>query len=461
MLSFLRKVALIISLLPALQYSYGQSGRFYTLQELVALSEKYTPSIKSSEAFANAAAANITDVKHEELPFVKFNAQASLGSANAVNGSYFPMGVIPSTSGSITNQQNFQATVGDAATVYSEYDVYNFGLNRAKNENAEAMAALANAALDKDKYQLKINLAKLYFNILTYQNLQRIDGRNVRRYETVATIIQSLVHAGIKPGADLSQVNAELANAKIEQNRTNAQLQEALQTMSTYTGVPVDSLSINSRPLDSTAVFNNLQYDTSEANNPVLNFYKSNNDYLASNANLLKKSYLPKFSLVGSVWGRASSYAGSNQFNELQTGLGFQRYNYAVGVAFVYDFMNGLHRKDKLATYNFELQAGQEDYNQQVLNFQEANAQADLQLKLVMDNLQQLSIQRKSARAMYADKEAQYKAGLVTLIDLTNASFVLYRSLVDYLSAIDDWYAANLSKAIATGNLDSFIQSVK
>ncbi|ANI90269.1 hypothetical protein A9P82_13790 [Arachidicoccus ginsenosidimutans] len=460
-----RKVALIVCVLLGFLYpnfSRAQSNQStYSLQQLIEVAEKYTPAIRQSEAFANAATAHITDVKHEQLPFVKFNAQASLGSANAVNGTYFPMGVVPSTSGSITNRQNYNATIGDLASVYSEYDIYNFGLNKAKNENAQAEASLANAALAKDKYQLKIELAKLYFNILTYQNLQRIDKQNVKRYATIDTIIQSLARAGIKPGADLSQANAELAKAKIQLNRTNAQLKEALQTLSTYTGISLDSSNINNRILDSEVVFNNLQYDSTEANNPMLDFYKSNNDYLATNAKLLKKSYLPKFTLIGSVWGRASSYAGSNQFNAIGTGLGFQRYNYAAGIAFVYDFMDGLHKKDKLTEYKYELKAGQEAYNQQKLNFDEANAQADLQLKLVMDNLQQLSVQKKSAHAVYADKEAQYKAGMVTLIDLTNASFVLYRSQVDYLDAIDDWYAASLSKAIATGNLDNFIQSVK
>ncbi|MDE1193346.1 MAG: TolC family protein [Arachidicoccus sp.] len=437
---------------------YAQSSQIYSLKKLIELSEKYTPSIRQSEAFANAATAHVTDVKHEQLPFLKFNAQASLGSANAVNGNYFPMGVVPSTSGSKTVEQNNQPVLGDLATLYSEYDVYNFGLNRARNENAEAEALLGKTALEKDKYQLKIELAKLYFNILTYQNLREIDEKNVNRYATIDTIIQSLAHAGIKPGADLSQANAELANAKIKLNKTKAKLQEALQTLSAYAGISVDSLNINNRILDSTVAFDNLIYDSTD--NPILNYYKSNNDYLATNALLLKKSYLPKFTLIVSAWGRASSLNLNLQTEALSKGLGFQRYNYAAGIAFVYDFMDVLHKKDKLAEYKYEMQAGQEAYNQQKLNFDEADAQANLQLKLVMDNLQQLSVQRKSAHAVYADKEAQYKAGMVTLIDLTNASFVLYRSQVDYLDAIDNWYAASLSKAIATGNLDNFIQSI-
>jgi len=46
------------------------------------------------------------------------------------------------------------------------------------------------------------------------------------------------------------------------------------------------------------------------------------------------------------------------------------------------------------------------------------------------------------------------------LVDLTNASFVLYRSQTDYIETISDWYLAQVDKAEATGNLVQFINSI-
>ena len=98
---------------------------------------------------------------------------------------------------------------------------------------------------------------------------------------------------------------------------------------------------------------------------------------------------------------------------------------------------------------------------QQKLSLQSASLQADDAIKTATANLIELPNQTKAATDVYSQKVAQYRAGLITLIDLTNASFVLYRSQTDYIEALNDWYTANLYKAEATGNLDLFIQTIK
>ena len=51
--------------------------------------------------------------------------------------------------------------------------------------------------------------------------------------------------------------------------------------------------------------------------------------------------------------------------------------------------------------------------------------------------------------------------GIISLIDLTNAAFVLDRSLNDYAQTTGNWYLAQLDKAIASGHLAGFIQSIQ
>jgi len=50
---------------------------------------------------------------------------------------------------------------------------------------------------------------------------------------------------------------------------------------------------------------------------------------------------------------------------------------------------------------------------------------------------------------------------VINLIDLTNASFLLYSAQLNYVETLNDWYLGNLDKAASTGNLDLFIQTIK
>jgi len=70
-------------------------------------------------------------------------------------------------------------------------------------------------------------------------------------------------------------------------------------------------------------------------------------------------------------------------------------------------------------------------------------------------------VQLQAAQMVYRQKLAQYRAGVSDLIDLTNASFVLYRSQTDYAENVADWYLAQLDRAAAIGSLDSFMRSVQ
>jgi len=76
-------------------------------------------------------------------------------------------------------------------------------------------------------------------------------------------------------------------------------------------------------------------------------------------------------------------------------------------------------------------------------------------------NLKEMPIQLQAATDAYEQKLAQYNAGIINLLDLVNASYILYRAQTDYIVLLNGWYLSNLNKAAITGNLDQFIQAIK
>jgi len=450
----------ILLLLPAL--SVIAQNKIYTLSELTEAAKNYLPSLMQKRALVNSAKALVTDTKHSFLPQLKVSDQLSIASDNSLAGSYLPLGITPSTSAGVRADNNAQAATGNLAVLYSEYELVNFGLNKARLDNARSYVDLSEADFKREAYYVELEIARLYFNLLKTQYRLDADKQNVNRYDSIFKVIQALTLSGLKAGSDSSLAKAELSKTKITYNQTFGNLRQVKEQLAYLTGIPAANINVNSlankfasyRPQVS-----NLSADS--INNPLLNYYARKKDVFLSNEKLISKVYAPKIMLAGSTWARGSSIQYNDNYESLSTGLGYQRFNYAAGVAFTYNLFNGLYKKDKLAINRFQLQASDFELQQERSALNSALLQADNSLKVTEANLSELPIQLRSAEDTYQQKLAQYKAGIISLIDLTNASFVLYRSQTDYIETMADWYLAQLDRSVASGNLDQFIQTIK
>jgi outer membrane protein TolC len=354
------------------------------------------------------------------------------------------------------------AATGNMAVLYSEYELVNFGLNKSKTALANAYTNLQQSDLQREQYVISLQVAKLYFNLLKVQYRLDADKQNVNRYDSIFKVIRALTLSGLKAGSDSSLAKAELSRARIIYNQTLGSLNQLKELLTYYTGIPIQQLQIDSLSnsfLVHTPLPVNLVPDT--LNNPLIRYYERKRDVYLSNDYLIRKSYLPKILLAGSVWSRGSSIQYNDQYKSLFTGLGYQRYNYAIGIAFTYNLFNGLYKKDKLLVNRYQTEASEYEIQQQHILLNQATALANNALQTAQRNLSELPIQLTSALDTYRQKLAQYKAGIISLIDLTNASFVLYRSQTDYIETLADLYLAQLDKAVSTGNLTQFIQTIK
>ena len=442
-------------------YSQTKTNR-YTLAELIDATKNYLPSLMQKQALVSAAQANVMDLKNSFLPKMYVGDELSLGTDNSLAGSYLPEIIVPSVSSGVTGSNNFQAATGNIATFYSEYPVITFGLHTAQIRNAMSYVNFQKSDFEKELYLTKIQVCQLYFNLL--QNISRlnVDAQNVDRYQNIFNVIQSLTKSGITPGADSSLAKAELSSAKVTYNQTSGKVSQLKEQLSYYTGIVSSKLNIDTlKTTYSMDVLSSINTPTDTLINPLIDYYVKQKEIFISNEKVISKSYLPKVLLGLSGFARGSSIQYNNDYKSLSTGFGYQRFNYLAGFGISYDLFNGIYKHDKLAVNRYQIKASDYALQQQKLALQSAQSQADIDIQTANANLQELPVQTKAASDVYLQKVAQYKAGLITLIDLTNASFVLYRSQTDYIEAINDWYTANLLKAQANGNLDLFIQTIK
>lgn len=454
-----RYAVIIVILFPFLSSAQNQP---YSLSQLVDSASHHLPLLMEKKSVADAYKANITDVKHSFLPQLKFNDQINAGSDNSLAGAYLPMGANPSVSAGVRGENNYTPVSGNIAVLYGEYELLDFGLKTAKINNAVANADVAEADLQRLLYEIKVQVSKLYFDLLKNEFRLNADSENISRYQNIYTVIKALALSGIRPGSDTSLSQAELSKAKISYNQTLGNVNSLKQQLSYWCSIAADQIQTDTSALHS---FNNYQSlintKTDIAHHPFIDFYAKEKEVALSGEKLVSKSYLPKILFAASSWARGSSISYNDKYGPFANGFGYQRYNYMAGVAVTYDLFNPIHKKDKLAISRFQTQSSEYALQQEELTLNNASLQADNALQTAENNLKELPVQLRSATDVYQQKLAQYKAGLINLIDLTNASFVLYRSQTDYIETLSDWYSSMLDKAAATNNLNSFIQSIK
>jgi outer membrane protein TolC len=393
---------------------------------------------------------------------VRINDQVNISSDNSLPGSYLSYGIIPSASSGVRSANISDAASGNIAVLYGQYDLIDFGYRHSAIATAESTVNLYQADLERDLYQVKIQAARLYFSLLKTQFRLLVDKQNVTRYENIYGIIQALTKSGIKPGADSSLAMAELSKTRIQYNQTLGQVKDFKQQISFFTGISPDQLIIDTATQTysrAKTMLSALPVDSTS--NPLLDYYISQKNNFLATEKLISKSYLPRISLTAAGWARGSSITYNDQYKDLSYGLGYQRYNYLAGISFQYDLFNGIHKRDRLNTFRYQTSASDWALQQEKLALHSAYLQAESAISTSEANLSEIPVQLRAAEDTYNQKLAQYKAGLINLVDLTNAAFVLDRSQNDYLETLGDWYLATLNKVTATGSLDLFIKSIK
>lgn len=457
------RISSVLLLLPAHALFAQGPEQFYTLSALIDSAQHHLPVLMQKKALADAARAGITDARHAYLPTSYIGDELTAGTDNSIPGSYISFGIVPSASSGVRSSNIYQSAIGNIGFFYNQYELFDFGLKKATVRNAQAYANLSQADLARETYLTKWQVAKLYLDLLKAESQSSIDKQNVDRYDTIYTVIQAVTSSGLKPGADSALAMAELSKTRATYNQSRGQVRELLQQLSYLSGVPADNIRIDTSRAGADRSIPGVMHDSSRvAGNPLVDYFNKERSLYVQREDLIRKSYLPRVLLNGVGWARGSSIDYTDQYkSSAASGLGYQRFNYLAGLTLEYDLFNMVHRKDKERIAHYDAVASDYGLQQQQLSLENVSNKADEAIRTANMNLKEIPIQVGAARDAFDQKTAQYKAGIINLVDLTDATFVLYRAQSDYVQALSDWLLASLDKYSAEGGLDQFIQSLK
>ncbi|MCC8425561.1 TolC family protein [Mucilaginibacter sp. UR6-11] len=428
------------------------------LKTLLNRVDQKAPALITDSAAITIRQAQAVETRNNWLPNLKISYQADVGSNNNTPGPYFSFGMVPSNSGGVRTVSNTDVALVNLGIVAADWEVYNFGAYSAQVKIANSDVSVEQNRFQQSKFQLQAYTIGNYLQLLRLQGFLAIQLRNIQRDREIGRSIQSLAKSGIRPGVDTSIAAAELSKARLNYIELNNQFKQVQLQLSAVSGLPYQSIVPDTLAVNRLAGEANIAAlaNADTANHPLINYYKSIVDNSMQREDLVKKQYNPRIMLEAAAWGRGASVDASSNFNSLNTGWGFNRDNYVVGVGITYNLFDLRRRALKLRTQKTVTDYARRQLDEQRDALALSARQADEELNTARQRLLEIPNQLNAANAGYRQKLSLYRSGLTDIIELNAALNILYRAENDYVQAKYAYTAALFQKAI-TGNQVSSI----
>ncbi len=172
------------------------------------------PSIRVTQEQMNAAAAAIRLAQTAYLPRVDGLAQVNRATRNTFYGMLLPQGVIPGVDGVPAN--NLGSVWDSGVGLLVTWQPFDFGLRAANVAAATAARNLAQAAMNRTRYDVSVATADAFLTVIAAQQTAQAARASVDSWQILLKSIHALVAAELRPGADESRVRAELAAAQTQ-----------------------------------------------------------------------------------------------------------------------------------------------------------------------------------------------------------------------------------------------------
>ncbi len=437
----------------------AQTKNTTSLAEAVETALQNYPAIRAAQATAQSAEASIELARTALQPKVDFIWQQNFASRNNVFGLLLPQSTIPAISGPALGTSGFAAIFGSATGVLVSWEPIDFGQRQANIDLARATNHQAAAQIAVTKLDVTTTAADAYLAVIASDQAVIAVQANVERMETFSKAVHVLVDNQLRPGADASRLDAELAVARnqfIQAEQTAAlartTLAEAIGQAGTTINIDPNSfLELPPNPIAPAADF---------AQHPLALAQQSAFDVVRARQTILEKSYYPKFNWQSALFARGS---GALTDGHLKYSRGFypDTANWATGISLSFSPTDifGLRAKKKIENFNYVVEQARYDQTLQKLKAQGSRA------KVYLESARKMAVntplQLKAAQETELRIRARYQAELATITEVAEAQRLLAQAEVDHALAKLSVWRALLAQARANGELKPFLELLK
>ncbi len=337
-----------------------------TLQQAVENALRNYPSIQVSQAQIDAAAAGIQLARTAYLPRVDTLAQMNRATRNNIFGLLLPQSVIPSMSGPVIGTNNTGSAWGSVLGALASWEPFDFGLRQANVDTAAATRAQSEATLKRTQFEVAVTTADAYLTLAAAQETIRAAQAGVDRAEALSRTITARVNAELRPGADASRAEAELAAARTQLIQAQQAAEVSRATVAQFVGgepaqiaitasglLQLPPEAVSTTPVNTTPV--NTALDTSA--NPIAREQAAVIEQARAELRALERSYFPRFDLEASLYARGTGAETNGVLLGGVNGLAPTVQNWALGLSVTFPVMDKQSIRAKEAAQSAAIRA--------------------------------------------------------------------------------------------------------
>ncbi|HUK30381.1 MAG TPA: TolC family protein [Candidatus Acidoferrum sp.] len=455
-------LAIVLTLAPApacFAQAVSSTPQTFTLQQAVDYALAHYPAVRASLSQIEAAHAGIGVARTAYLPQLNALYQLDRATLNNIYGQTLPQSVLPSITGPVL-PASAANTWGSAAGALFNWQPFDFGYRGANVNVARANEAGASAQANITRLDVAVATMNAYFAVAAAQKVTIAAAANVKRREDFAKSVGVLVENQLRPGADFSRAQADLAQARTHLIQAQTAEKSARAGFAALLGLSAANTEIASGPLLADTPQSALE-ESPAIHNPFVAAQKTRVDLMQAREKVLDKSYVPSFALQASLWGRGSGAEATGIVDPGGAGLLLQRVNWATGVQVTFPVLQffTIRAQKRVEVANEAAERARYDQTVQDLTGQVAQARAELEGSREISK--NTPIELSAAQDTERQALARYQAGLATIVEVSDAEALLVQAEIDdALARLGVWRSMG-GVAAAQGDLQPFLQIVQ
>jgi outer membrane protein TolC len=433
----------------------------FSLDQALQFALDHYPAVAAALAQVKAAAANIDVSKSAYLPRLDAIWQTNRGTANNVFGQLLPQSVIPALSGPVLPSASAASVWGSAAGARFSWEALDLGLRTAQVRESEAVLAGARADEAMTRLTVQHAVAIEFLDVIVAQAAVAVADTDAQRREVLARAVHTLVDNQLRPGAEASRADAELAAARTRSILAHQTLTIAEATLARALGIRADRIAVSGTRL-LTTMAPETTVTPSDVTHPALLASEAAVSVMRARENVLARTERPRLYLESSLFARGTGANPDGTFDDGVSGLWPERVNWAAGAQLVFPNVFGLPAlRARKAAAAAATRAESARHDETVLTVTMDQRNAETLVASARAIAQNTPIQLAAARQSETQARARYDAGLTGIVEVAEADSLLAAAEYQDASARVGVWRALLAQAVARGALDQFIALVR